>query len=87
MQKIIFLKLITLLLSTMAGGLLLASCSKKPDSPYSPNAVEQAKEFAKNQSRLANEAALAKHPLSQVKVNIEPGQPDFIQGKTMANTE
>lgn len=73
--------------AVLLGTVLLTGCSKKTDSPYSPNAVEQTKEFAKNQSRLANEAALAKHPLSQVKVNIELGQPDLIQGKTIANTE
>lgn len=70
--------------AVLLGAVVLAGCNKNPDSPYSANAVEQTKEFAKKQSDLANAAALAKHPLSQVKVDIESGQPDLIQGKTTA---
>lgn len=68
--------------AVLFGAVVLAGCKKDADSPYNANAVEQNKEFAKNQARLTNDAALAKHPLSQVKVNIE-GQSGSVQGATL----
>lgn len=68
--------------AVLLGIFVLAGCKQEADSPYNDNAVEQNKEFAKNQAQLANEAALAKHPLSEIKVNIE-GQLGSVQGSNL----
>ncbi len=68
--------------AVLFGAVVLAGCKKDADSPYNANAVEQNKEFAKNQAKHANDAALARHPLSQVKVNIE-GQPGSVQKSSL----
>lgn len=68
--------------AVLFSAVVLAGCKKEADSPYNANAIEQNKEFAKKQAELANDAALAKHPLSQVRVNIEQGQSGSVQGTT-----